>query len=133
METTPHEKYGYSRPVSLTFEQALERIRATLKDQGFGVLTEIDIQKALREKLGVEFPRYLILGACNPQLAHQALQFDLDIGLLLPCNVVIRESDGRVEVAVVDARRMLSVVGDERLTPIAEQANERLRRAVDAV
>jgi uncharacterized protein (DUF302 family) len=127
------DRYGYSRVVPFGFDQAVDRTKAALKDQGFGVLAEIDIQKAMREKLGVEIPRYLILGACNPPLAHQALQADPDIGLLLPCNVVVREREGRVEVAVVDAQKMMSVVGDDRLKDVADQATDRLRRALAAI
>lgn len=127
------DEYGYSRSVDASFDEAVERTKAALKEQGFGVLAEIDIQHALKEKLGVEIPRHLILGACNPQLAHRALEAEPEISLLLPCNVVVRERDGRVAVAAIDAERMMSFVGNPALEPIAREANERLRKAVDAI
>lgn len=126
-------KYGSTRIVDLSYEQAIERTKAALKEQGFGVLSEIDIQKAMKEKLGIEFPRHLILGACNPNLARQALEVEPSLGLLLPCNVVIRETEGKIEVAVIDAEQMLSFTGNDTLRPIAEQANTRLKNALAAV
>lgn len=128
--------YGFQRTVSMTFEAAVERIRATLKDEGFGILTEIDMQDALKKKLGVEFRRYTILGACNPPLAYQAVSSELEIGLLLPCNVIVYDADepGKTVVSAVNAGAMLSVVGMKpELSPIAEQANTKLARAVAAV
>jgi uncharacterized protein (DUF302 family) len=125
--------YGYSRAVGLGWDEAVERTKAALKEQGFGVLAEIDIQRALKEKLGVEIDRHLILAACNPQLAHRALEAEPEISLLLPCNVVVRERDGRVEVSAIDAERMMSFVANPALEPIAREANERLRKAVDGV
>src|SRR5512142_1960014 len=88
--------YGYVRAVNMPFEEAIVKTEAALKQEGFGVLCQIDIQAKLKEKLGVEFPRYIILGACNPPIAHHALQQEIDLGLLLPCNVVVYEHDGRV-------------------------------------
>jgi uncharacterized protein (DUF302 family) len=101
--------------------------------EGFGVLCHIDIRAKLKEKLGVEFPNYVILGVCNPPIAHQALQREINLGLLLPCNAVVYERDGQVLVGVIDAAVMLSVVGDSEMQPMAEQVNAKLRRAVDAV
>ena len=126
-------KYGFSKTVDCTYEQAIERIKASLKEEGFGVLAEIDVRNAMKEKLGIDFPKYVILGACNPHLAHQALEAEPDIGLLLPCNVVVRERQGVTEVATIDAEQMMSLVGNENLAPIAKEANERLRRALEAV
>ena len=125
--------YGYERTVSVPFEQAVERAREALKTEGFGVLCEIDIKEKLKEKLGVEFQNYVILGACNPQLAYRTLQEELNIGLLLPCNVVVYEKDGSTTVAAIDAAKMLSVVGNERLESVATEVNDKLRRAVDNV
>ncbi len=126
-------RYGIIRTVHLPYDQALEKTRVALKEQGFGVLSEIDVQKAMKEKLGQDYPRYLILGACNPHLAHQALQIEPELGLLLPCNVVVREKNGHTEVAAVDAAQMLTLVGNERLQEIAEEANQRLRQALDRI
>ena len=133
MKTATGVQYGYVRPVGLPFEEAIVRMEAALKAEGFGVLCNIDIQAKLREKLGVEFPRYTILGACNPPLAHRALQEEINLGLLLPCNAVVYEKDGRVWAGVVDAAKMLSVVENPGMTPMAEEVNRKLRRAVDAL
>ena len=108
-------------------------LEASLKNEGFGVLCKIDIQAKLKEKLGVDFPRYVILGACNPPEAYQALQQEIDLGLLLPCNAIVYERDGQVSAGVVDAARMLSIVGNPALEPMARDINERLRRAVDRI
>ncbi len=131
METAA--KYGFARQVSASFEEATERIKAALKEEGFGVLAEIDVSKALKEKIGLEIPRYLILGACNPNLASRALSAEPLIGLLLPCNVVVRESAGATEVSVIDAEQMMSFVGNSQLEPIAKEASQRLRRALDSI
>jgi len=124
--------YGYTRTVDLPFGEAVERARAALKAEGFGVLCEIDIKEKLREKLGVDFRNYIILGACNPPLAYMALTEELNIGLLLPCNVVVyEEAAGRSVVGAIDAGRMLSVVDNPKLDKLAGDVNEKLRRAVD--
>ncbi len=125
--------YGYGRWLDTSFDDALERARIALKSEGFGVLCEIDIRDKLREKLGVDFTKYTILGACNPSLAHQALQLELDLGLLLPCNVIVYEKEGRSFVAAIDAAKMLSLVGNADLTAVAGQVNERLRRVIDTL
>ncbi len=126
-------RYGYVRPVSAGFDTAVDRAEAALKAEGFGVLCRIDIQAKMKEKLGVDFPRYIILGACNPVLAHQALEAEVNLGLLLPCNVVVYEREGRVLVGAVDAAKMLSIVGRPEMEPLANEVNAKLRRAVDAV
>lgn len=133
MQTGKTIEYGYVREVGLRFEEAVTKIEAALKTEGFGVLSQIDIQAKLKEKLGVEFPRYVILGACNPAIAYQALQAEINLGLLLPCNAVVYEQGGRIHVGVVDAAKMLSVVGNPAMEGMAQQANEKLRRAVDHV
>ena len=125
--------YGYGRSVNLPFRQAIERITETLKEEGFGVLSRIDVHEKLREKLGVDFQNYVILGACNPPIAHQSLQAEPNIGLLLPCNVVVYENEGRTIVAAIDAGKMLSIVGNHALEEAARQVNEKLRRAVDRI
>ena len=103
-------KYGMSSAVTGSLEEVKGKVVAALKTQGFGILTEIDVQKVLKEKLGVDFEPYLILGACNPGIAHQALSADRSIGLLLPCNVVLRQNGGKVEVSIQDPEVMFSVV-----------------------
>ena len=125
--------YGDVRKTNLHFDEAVAQIEAALQKEGFGVLCQIDVQAKLKEKLGVEFSRYLILGVCNPPIAHQALQQDINLGLLLPCNAVIYERDGQVHVGVIDAARMLSVTGHPALEGLAQQVNEKLRRALDSV
>ena len=108
-------------------------MRDLLKQEGFGVLTEIDVQKTLKEKLGVEFRRYRILGACNPPLAHRALSAEPGVGLLLPCNVVIEEIDGGSRVLFLDPVAALGIVGNPELAPLAEEAGARLRRVAQGV
>ena len=126
-------KYGFSKSLDLTYEEAIEKTRAALKQEGFCVLTEIDLKEKLKEKLGVDFRRYVILGACNPQLAYETLQQEIDIGLLLPCNVIVYENDGRTVVSAVDAAKMLSVVGNPKLESTADKVNEKLRRVIDSL
>jgi uncharacterized protein (DUF302 family) len=123
--------YGYGRALDLPFEAAVQRAREALKSEGFGVLCEIDIKEKLKEKLGVNFANYVILGACNPPLAYGALQQEINIGLLLPCNVVVYEKDGRSFVGAIDAAKMLSIVGNPALKATADQVNIKLQRAID--
>ncbi len=128
--------YGFSKTVEISFDEAVEKTRNALQSEGFGVLSEIDIDEKLKEKLGVDFRRYKILGACNPPLAYKTLQEDINIGLLLPCNVVVYEADesDKSVVAAVDAKAMLSVVGEKpALDEVADEVNERLRRVVESV
>jgi uncharacterized protein (DUF302 family) len=128
-----HSRYGFSKTVGVPFEEAVAKTTAALKDEGFGVLCEIDIKAKLKEKLGVDFRRYTILGACNPPLAYKTLQEEIDIGLLLPCNVIVYEADeaGKSVVAAIDAKTMLSVVGDNStLVAVATEVNEKLQRVV---
>jgi uncharacterized protein (DUF302 family) len=127
--------YGFGSTVGLPYEQAVERTRASLKGEGFGVLTEIDVRKTMQEKLGAEFRPYVILGACNPPLAHRALSEDLGIGLLLPCNVVVYDNgDGTSTVEAMDPEAALALVGDNpAIAEVAHEARARLGRAIDAV
>lgn len=122
--------YGFTTTLTgLNFDQALEKVTAALKVEGFGILTEIDVQKAMKEKLGAEMPAYRILGACNPPLALQALQAEPDIGLLLPCNVIVREeAPGRIVVGFLDPQIMVNLVGKPGVEVIATEAEQRLRR-----
>lgn len=123
--------YGFTTTLTNTsFDQALAKTIDALKAEGFGVLSEIDVQRAMKEKLGAAMPPYRILGACNPALAHEALQAEPDIGLLLPCNVIVREDpSGSVVVGFLDPQTMVGLVGKPGIQPIADQAQQRLRRA----
>ncbi len=125
--------YGSTKNVDLPFEEAVDKVTEALKAEGFGVLTTIDVQQTLKQKLGADLGPYVILGACNPQLAHQALQSEPEIGLLLPCNVIVYEAAGRTQVSVLDPERALGITDNKLLTPIALQAKEKLERALAAV
>lgn len=128
-------RYGITTTLKGTsFDEAVEKTRAALKDEGFGVLTEIDIKETLRKKLDVDHRDYVILGACNPPLAHQALTAEPMIGLLLPCNVVVTvDDDGDAVVAALDASRMFELVGRDDVAPIADEVTARLQKVIDAV
>lgn len=126
-------EYGELRTVNLPFAEAVSKIEAALQAEGFGVLCQIDVHAKLKEKLGVDFPRYLILGVCNPPLALQALEHDANLGLLLPCNAVIYERLGKVHVGIVNAEAMLSVARRPELAHLAQEVNAKLRRALAAV
>lgn len=123
--------YGFTTTLTdASFDQALARTIEALKAEGFGVLSDVDVQRAMKDKLGVGMQPYRILGACNPPLAHQALQAEPDIGLLLPCNVVVREeAPGRVVVGFLDPRIMVGLVDKPEIKAVADQAEQRLRRA----
>lgn len=128
------KELGIRRTVDLGWDEAVEKVRATLANEGFGVLSEISIHEKLKEKLGVEFRRYVILGACNPPLAHKALQSNPEIGLLLPCNVVVYENEGKTVVSAIDPDMMVAVAGDDAvMKEVATDARARLERAIAAV
>lgn len=129
------QKYGLYTKTRKPYAEALEAVKAALKDEGFGVLTEIDVRETLKQKLGADFRRYDIIGACNPPLAHSALREELDIGLLLPCNVIVYEDEegaGTV-VAALDPEKMMQFTGNPNLAPIAQDAKERLGRALASI
>ena len=125
--------YGRVVGTALGYNDAIDAVKSLLKDEGFGVLCEIDVTKTLHEKIGAEFQPYRILGACNPEFAHRALSLEPQLGLLLPCNVVVQVQDNRTIVSAIDARALLSVVGSDRLTPVADEVNARLSRVLDRV
>ena len=122
--------YTLNETTTRSFAEAVERVRAELAKQGFGVLCEIDVQATLREKLGVDGEPYLILGACNPPLAHRALQFEPGLGVLLPCNVVVYEHEGVTHISAVDPETMLSIADNEHLEGLATEVKERLGTVV---
>lgn len=122
--------FGMSRIVPFSYEEAVDRVTAALKAEEFGVLTTIDVQETLRKKLSVDFRKYVILGACNPPFAHQALQAEEQIGLLLPCNVIVYESDAGTVVAIFDPMVMTALVENPALGPIAGEVKRRLERVL---
>lgn len=125
------DHYGIRKVTPRAFDEAVEAITAALKAQGFGVLTEIDVRATLKKKLDVDFRPYVILGACNPPLAYRALQAEQELGLLLPCNVIVYDNgDGTSTVSVIDPLQMVSVTHNPDLEPIAVDANARLRAAL---
>lgn len=126
--------YHYSRTVDLAFERAVDATVESLKEQGFGVLTDIDVEATLKNKLGVDFRPYRILGACNPKMAHQALEMEDKIGTMLPCNVIVQElHDGRVEVAAVDPVESMRAIENPKLHEVAGQVRSLLAAAVDGI
>ena len=127
----PATDYTLSTTTDLPFTEAVERVRAELTKEGFGVLCEIDVQATLKEKLDVDGEPYLILGACNPALAHRALAAEPDLGTLLPCNVVVYRRDEQTHVSAIDAERMLSIVGNSDLAPVAAEVRARLAAVVE--
>ncbi len=127
-------EYGYEKTFkNLGFEDAVAKVTEALKVEGFGVLTEIDVKATLKKKLDVDFRRYTILGACNPNLAYRALQAEPQIGLLLPCNVVVQEEGGGVTVSLVSPPAMFSVVQKKGLESVVSEADARLRRVLEAL
>ena len=125
--------YSLTTTTHLGFTEAVEQVRVELKEEGFGVLCEIDVQATLKEKLDVDGDPYVILGACNPLLAHQALTMEPDLGVLLPCNVVVYSQAGETHVSAVDAERMLSIVENTALAPIAADVKRRLTAVIERV
>ena len=123
--------FGIRKDLRATYDEALARVPEALKSEGFGVLTEIDVQSTLKAKLGVDFRRYKILGACNPPLAHEALKAELEIGLMLPCNVVVYEGDdGRAVVLAIDPTTTVAASGNEKLVEVAEVVKQKVTRAL---
>ncbi|RIK35516.1 MAG: ABC transporter ATP-binding protein [Chloroflexi bacterium] len=124
--------YGFGRQLPLNMTEAIAATTAALKEEGFGVLTEIDVQATLKAKLDVEYRPYVILGACNPRLAYRGLQAEPELGLLLPCNVIVYDNgDGTSTVSIVDPLQMLGVVDNPALQPVANEAKARLQRVIE--
>jgi uncharacterized protein (DUF302 family) len=127
-------EFGFGKVVDLAYDEAIETVTAKLADEGFGVLSDIDVAAKMKEKLGKEMPRYRILGACNPLLAFEAISAVEDIGLLLPCNVLVREdTDGRVHVDFMDPVSVMSLVRDPGVEPLANDVKGRLQRVLEAL
>lgn len=125
-------KYFYSKNVDLSYDQAIIRVTELLKEEGFGVLTEIDVKETLKKKLDVDFKKYKILGACNPNFAHKALLAEDKIGVMLPCNVIVEEhEDGTVEVSAVNPVASMQAVANDDLHPIAEQVRSNLEKVMN--
>jgi uncharacterized protein (DUF302 family) len=126
------KKYAFSTVLDASYEDAVVRVKDALKEEGFGVLTEIDVKETLKQKLGIEFRKYVILGACNPPYAHRSLKADLDVGLLLPCNVIVYEADdGKAYVAAINPVSALEIIKSRELRTIAEEVSEKLKRAIE--
>ncbi len=125
--------YGFSKTVDLSFEDTINKVTEELKKEGFGILTTIDVKETLKNKIDVDFKKYTILGACNPPLAHKALQAEEEIGLLLPCNVIVYEKDDKSAVSVFDPSLMSKVVENEKMNPIAEEVKEKLQRVFNNI
>jgi uncharacterized protein (DUF302 family) len=125
--------YGYKKKVNLSYEKAVVRTKDELKKEGFGVLTEIDVKATLKKKLDVDFDNYVILGACNPPFAYQALQAERDIGLLLPCNVIVYEDKGATYVSAIVPTVAMNMVQNEELGSIAVEVEQKLEKVVNAV
>lgn len=128
-----HHSYGIRKDTALSFEDALARTRTALQAQGFGVLTEIDVTATLKAKLGVAMDQYIILGACNPPLAHRAIQAQPEVGLLLPCNVVVREAGDTTVVEAIDPESAMGLVNDAAVHAVALEAKQRLIQALEAI
>lgn len=127
-------RYYFARTFDWKFNEAIDKVTAALKQEGFGILTEIDVKATLKKKLDVDFRNYRILGACNPPFAHQALQADDKIGTMLPCNVIVQDtSDGKVEIAAVDPVASMQAVDNPDLNKVAEEIRSKLRKVVDGL
>ncbi len=125
--------YGYKKQVNLPYDKAVARTREELSKEGFGVLTEIDVKATVKKKLNVDFDDYIILGACNPPFAYQALKTVKDVGVMMPCNVAVFTDNGQTFVEAVRPTLMMSLIQNEKLKPLAEQIESKLKKAIDSV
>lgn len=126
-------RYGFSRVMKLSYDQAVEKVTEELRKEGFGVLTTIDVKDTLKKKLGLDFKKYVILGACNPPLAHRALEAEEEIGLLLPCNVIVYEKGNETVVSAFDPQVMTKIIENPAVNPIADEVESRLKRVIEAL
>jgi uncharacterized protein (DUF302 family) len=125
--------YGFSKLTDLSYDDAVIRVTEELKKEGFGVLTTINVQETMKKKLNLDFPKYIILGACNPPFAYQALQTEIEIGLLLPCNVIVYEKEGKTNIAVFNPMVITKIVENTDILSVAEEMKTRLERVIAAV
>jgi uncharacterized protein (DUF302 family) len=125
--------YGYKRQVNLSYETAVQKVRDELPKEGFGVLTEIDVKAILKKKINVDFEKYIILGACNPPFAYEALKAERDIGLLMPCNVIVYEDKGKTFVACTLPTVSMGSVKNEKLEPVAQRVEQKLKKVIDSI
>ncbi len=125
--------YGFLKKVAFDIDTTLKRVQEVLKNEGFGILTKIDVEEKFKEKLDIEFPRYKILGACNPEMAYKAISAEWEIGLLLPCNVIIYEKEGDVFVGIIRPTRAMAEVKNETLQKIASEVEEKLKRVFESI
>ncbi|MBN1447844.1 MAG: DUF302 domain-containing protein [Bacteroidetes bacterium] len=123
--------YYFAKTLDTSFDEAIGKVTAALKEEGFGILSEIDVSKTLKEKIDVDFRPYRILGACNPPFAHQALTAEDKIGTMLPCNVIVQQTDAGIEVAVVDPKASMMAVENPALAGIADEVQQRLKRVIE--
>lgn len=126
-------QYGFSKTVDMPYEQAIEKITAELKKEGFGVLTSIDVKETLKQKINVDFKKYAILGACNPPIAHRALQEEEELGLLLPCNVIVYEKENKTRISIFDPMVIAWIMENDNMKPIATEVQEKLQRVLKAI
>lgn len=126
-------QYGFSKTTDYSFEQAIEKVTEELKKEGFGVLTTINVKDTLKKKINVDFKNYIILGACNPPFAHQVLQAEEEIGLLLPCNVIVYEKDDKTVVSIFDPMIMTEVIDNPKVKPVAEEVKKKLEKVFQAL
>jgi len=126
-------KYGFSKTTDYSFEQAIEKVTEELKKEGFGILTTIDVKDTLKKKIDVDFKKYTILGACNPKLAHNALQVEEELGLLLPCNVIVYEKNDKTVISIFDPSIMTLVIDNPDMKPVAEEVKNKLEKVLAAV
>ncbi len=127
------QSLGLTRKLAMRYEDAVEAVTAALKEEGFGILTEVDVKETLQKKLDTDFRKYVILGACNPSLAHKALSTELEMGLLLPCNTIVYEDGDESVVSIFDPKMMVQIANNEELASVAAEASERLQRALDTL
>jgi uncharacterized protein (DUF302 family) len=126
-------QYGFSKITNYSFDEAVEKVTEELKKEGFGVLTSIDVKDTLKKKINVDFKKYKILGACNPPLAHKALQTEEELGLLLPCNVIVYEKEEKTVVSIFDPMIMAHLIDNLNIRPITEEVNKKLKRVFEAI
>ena len=125
--------YGFSKTTDLSYEETIEKVTEELKKEGFGVLTTIDVKDTLKKKIDVDFKKYIILGACNPGLGYKALQTEEELGLLLPCNVIVYEKENKTVVSIFDPRVLSTIVDNDILKPVAEEAKAKLVKVLEAI